>query len=258
MIKPAIAAAKKAVAKVMDYITNFFMSLILKAVGMFMSKEEQTRLEETQAQLKEEEAKKAEESVAFAKAEVTKTKAKKSRAEKTIDAEIKWNKTQESKAAALEAKVTENIAALDAEKTKVEASRLGFKSKYGKYFAQQDKGGAGPAPGPDAGAGGASTGAKTTPPPPAVTNAPAPGAGGGGKSLGSKDKVAAPDGKTMDAAKDATAPLPPEVGNRLVKAVDVVKDASNQSVDGSDRRGGRLPGQVPDQGQVLHRPRQQR
>ncbi len=59
IIKVAIEAVKKAVAKVMGFITDLMMKGILSLVKCFLSKEEGERLDETMAQMKELEAEQA-------------------------------------------------------------------------------------------------------------------------------------------------------------------------------------------------------
>ena len=158
LIAPAIAAVKKAMAKVMGLITDLVMRGVMKVVKMFLSKEEGARLDETMAQMKELEAKQAKQAVVDTAAANKKEKVKLSKAEKQSKEKAETAKANVAQADAITGQLDEEDKAFQQEEVKVKAANADFDAKYAPYFAwaaKKDEAGQGKAPGGGAGAGAA-------------------------------------------------------------------------------------------------------
>ena len=138
MIAPAIKAVKKALGKVMNYITDKIMSGVLFFAKQFMSDEDAAALDETFAQMKEQEAAQAEQAAAMAKEDVEVHKKKQTDAEKAASDQIAHCKKNVATGTALVKTLDDNDTALQAEETKATASIETFKGQYGPYFQWVD------------------------------------------------------------------------------------------------------------------------
>ncbi len=201
LIAPAIAAVKKAMAKVMGLITDLVMRGVMKVVKLFLSKEEGARLDETMAQMKEMEAKQAKQAVLDTEAANKKEKVKLNKAEKQAKAKAEAAKANIATADAITGQLDEEDKAFQQEEVKVKAANADFDAKYAPYFAwaaKKDEAGQGKAPGGAGGAGGAGAAALA-----------GAAAGAGGASMEPADK-----------------PLAPAVGQAIVNACEIVNTDS--------------------------------
>ena len=115
MIAPAIKAVKTALGKVMNYITDKIMGLVLFFVKRFMKDAEARGLDEAFAQMKEQEAAQAEQAAAMAKEDVEVHKKKQTDAEKAASDQIAHCKKNVATGTALMKTLDDNDAALEAE-----------------------------------------------------------------------------------------------------------------------------------------------
>jgi hypothetical protein len=134
MIAPAIAAVKKALAKVMNFLSNMVMSGVMKIVKLFLSKEEGARLDESFAEMKKLEAEQAKQAVLDTKKENEKNKVKLTDAEQKAKAEVDRTNLNVTTGKGIIGGLDQNDAALTQEKAKVEGANAAFDAQYKPYF----------------------------------------------------------------------------------------------------------------------------
>jgi hypothetical protein len=229
VIKVAIEAVKKAVAKVLSFITDLMMKGIMSLVKCFLSKEEGARLDETMAKMKEVEAEQAKKGAEDAGAKNEEAKVKLSSAQQTAKGRIDHAQKNIETGNQLLQQADQNKAALDQEEADVKAKNEAFKAQYGPYFdwvAKQEAEGAG------GGGAGAAAGAAMAPDVGAMTkdtkDASGGGAGGAGAASGIKSAPAntgPQEGEKKEHPADAK--VDPAIANALSNAVGVVILESN-------------------------------
>ncbi len=209
MIAPAIAAVKKAVASVMNFITNLLMSGIIKIIGAIMGPEAEKNLNETFAKMKEMEADQAKAAATETKGKNEEAKLKLTKAQQTAKAKVDTCQANIAEGTALVGEIDAQDGALKAEEQKIVADRDAFRAQYSPYFdwvkiyeewqaKNGDKGGEKPPQQP---------GGEKTP-------------GGGG---------AANQGPSTGNESPMDRPLEPTVGLALSTAAEVVKVESTES-----------------------------
>ena len=134
MIAPAIAAVKKAIASVMNAITNMLMSGIIKIIGAIMGKEAENNLNATFAQMKEMEAAQAKAAATETKGKNTEAKLKLTKAQQAAKAKVDTCQANIAEGKALIGEIDAHDAALQAEEKKVVADREAFRAQYSPYF----------------------------------------------------------------------------------------------------------------------------
>ncbi len=134
VIKVAIEAVKKAVAKVLGFITDLMMKGILALVKCFLSKEEGARLDETMAEMKKVEAEQAKKGTEETAAKNEEAKMKLTDAQQAAKAKIDHADGNIQTGKQLLAQADANKTALDQEEADVKAKNEAFKTTYGPYF----------------------------------------------------------------------------------------------------------------------------
>ncbi|MCC6623748.1 MAG: hypothetical protein IT385_20990 [Deltaproteobacteria bacterium] len=220
IIKVAIEAVKKAVAKVMGFITDLMMKGILSLVKCFLSKEEGARLDETMAQMKQMEAEQAKKGTEEAGAKNEEAKMKLTGAQQAAKAKIDHAQGNITTGKGLLAQADQNKAALDQEEADIKAKNEGFKAQYTPYFDWVAKYEAGEAGGGAGGAGGA--------------------AGGGGAGAAAAGAAGAAVGAAADKAKGDAAGAAGGAGG----AAGGAKDGA-EGKGAADSKGGMAPKTTP-------------
>jgi len=134
MIEPAIKAVKKALGKVMNYITNLLMSGIMKIVKLFLSEEDAARLDESMAQMKEMEAEQAKQKADETEQANAEVKMDLTKAQQAAKSKIDTCQANISEGTTLLGQLDSHDQALEAEAAKLEAQRSAFIAQYTPYF----------------------------------------------------------------------------------------------------------------------------